>query len=115
MITLYPNPQSARIIVKAVADQKKILWVNGPRTLYYNPGITPGSTAGVMCTPSDGGLAFSPDYIVQQGVSGFSTAARTAGLYQGSGLSSEAEDDAAALAVWGGLNFVRGGVVYGAD
>jgi hypothetical protein len=62
-----------------VADQKKILCVNGPRTLNYNAGITPGATAGVMNTPSDGGLSFSPDYIVQQGVSGFASAARAAG------------------------------------
>jgi hypothetical protein len=115
MITLYPNPQTTRTIIQAVANVKKILWVNGPRTLYYNAGISPGSTAGVMVTPTDGGLAFAPDYIVQQGVNGFSAAARAAGLYQWSGLSSEAEDDAAAQAVWAGLTFVPGGVVSGAD
>jgi hypothetical protein len=67
----------------------------------------------VICTPADGGAAFAPDFIVKGGTDGFASAARAAGLYVGNGLSSEFEDNAAAQAVWGGLTFVRGGVVSG--
>ena len=113
-ITLYPSPTTRRTIEHAIANGKLILWIyDNARTLFYNPQITVGSTAGAMVTPSDGGAAFGPDHIVKGGTDGFASALRAAGRYTGSGLSSEFEDDAAAQAVWGNLTFVRRGVVSG--
>jgi hypothetical protein len=113
-ITLYPSPQTRRTIERAIANGKLILWIyDSVRTLYYNPAITVGSTAGSTGTPSDGGAAFGPDYIVRGGTDGFASAARAAGRYTGSGLSSEFEDDAAAQAVWGGVTVQRAPVVTG--
>jgi hypothetical protein len=113
-ITLYPSPSSRRIIERAIANNKLILWIyDSARTLFYNPAITVGTTAGAMSTPSDGGAAFAPDYIVKNGTDGFAAAARAAGLYTGSGLSSEYEDDAGAQAVWSNLTFVRRSVLSG--
>jgi hypothetical protein len=112
MITVYPNPQSARIIVKAVADQKKILWVVGPGTYYFNPTITPGSIAGVCSSPVDP-AAFGADYLIQQGTSGFASAASAAGLYAWNGLTSEAEDDKAASQVLDGAKFIKAPVIVG--
>jgi hypothetical protein len=113
-ITLYPSPSSRRIIERAIANNKLVLWIyDSARTLYYNPTITVGSTAGSMGTPSDGGAAFGPDYILKSGTDGFAAAARAAGLYTGSGLSSEYEDDAAAQTVWKNMIFLRRSVVSG--
>ena len=112
MTTLFPNPQTARIIVKAVADQKKILWVVGPGTYYFNPTITAGSIAAVCSSPVDP-AAFGADYLIQQGTSGFASAASAAGLYAWNGLTSENEDDKAASQVLNGAKFVRGPVVIG--
>src|SRR5690348_16601031 len=103
-ITLYPSPQTRRTIERAIANGKLNLWIyDNVKTLFYNPAITVGTTAGAMCTPSDGGAAFGPDYIVKGSTDGFASAARAAGLYVGSGLSSEFEDCAAAQAVWRNL------------
>jgi hypothetical protein len=113
MTTLYPNSQTTRTIIQAVANGKKILWVNGPRTLYYNAAISPGATAGVMGTPTDGGLAFSPDYIVQQGVNGFAAAAQAAGLFSWNSLANDVQDALAADTVWRGVTVQRGPVVVG--
>jgi len=113
MTTLYPNPQTTITIIQAVANGKKILWMNGPRTLYYNPGITSGFTAGVVATPADGGLAFSPDYIVQQGVNGFAAAAQAAGVFTWNSLSNDVQDALAADTVWRGVTAQRGSVVSG--
>lgn len=100
MTTLYPSPMTRRTIEKAIANGKLILWIyDNVRTLFYNPTITVGATAGAMVTPSDGGAAFGPDYIVKGGTDGFASAASAAGLYTGNGLSSEVEDDAAAQLV----------------
>jgi hypothetical protein len=113
-ITLYPSPTTRRIVERAIANGKLILWIyDSVRTLYYNPAISVGSTAGATVTPSDGGAAYAPDYIVRGGTDGFASAARNAGLYVGSGLSSEFEDCAAAQAVWGNMTFVRRSVVSG--
>jgi hypothetical protein len=112
-ITLYPNAQTTRTIIQAVANGKKILWMNGPRTLYYNAGISPGPTAGVTVTPTDGGLAFSPDYIVQQGVNGFASAAQAAGLFSWNGLSDDVQDAKAADTVWRGVTIERAPIVVG--
>jgi hypothetical protein len=113
-ITLYPSPTTRRTIEQAIANGKLILWIyDSVRTLFYNPAITVGTTAGAMSTPSDGGAAFGPDYIVKGGTDGFSAAARAAGLYTGNGLSSEAEDDAAAQTVWKNMIFLRRSVVSG--
>ena len=113
MITLYPSPQTTRTIVQAVSSSKKVLWVySNLKSLYFNPQITCGPLAGVRPTPADGGAAFGPDYIVMGGTNGFSAAARAAGLYTGSGLTSEFEDDAAASAIWNNVILVpdRGSV-----
>jgi len=111
--TLYPNVQTTRTIIQAVANGKKILWINGPRTLYYNAAISPGATAGVMSTSTDGGVGFSPDFIVQQGVNGFAAAAQAAGLFNWNGLSNDVQDALAADAVWHGVTVQRGPVVVG--
>jgi hypothetical protein len=114
MTVLYPSPMTRRTIEQAVANHKLIRWIyDNLKTLYYNPTIASGPTAGAFCTPADGGAAFAPDFIVKGGTDGFAGAARAAGLYVGNGLSSEFEDNAAAQAAWGGLTFVRGGVVSG--
>jgi hypothetical protein len=113
-ITLYPGSNTRRIVERAIANGKLVLWIyDSVRTLFYNPAISPGPTAGARCTPADGGAAFGPDYIVKGGTDGFSSAARAAGLYSGSGLSSEFEDDAAAQSVWSNMTFVRRSVVTG--
>jgi hypothetical protein len=113
MTTLYPNLQTTRTIIQAVANGKKILWMNGPRTLYYNAAISPGATAGVMATPTDGGVAFAPDYIVQQGLNGFASAANAAGLFSWNGLSNDVQDALAADTVWRGVTVQRSPVVVG--
>ena len=95
MTTLFPNPQTARTIVKAVGDQKKILWIVGPKILYFNPTITSGSTTGVFSSPVDS-AAFGADYVIEQGTSGFASAASVAGWFSWNGLTSETEDDRAA-------------------
>jgi hypothetical protein len=116
MTTLYPSPMTRRTIENAIANSKLILWIyDSGRTLFYNPTITSGPTAGTVVTPSDGGAAFGADYIVKGGTDGFASAARAAGLYTGSGLSSGFEDDSAAQNVWGRLTFVPGGVVSGPE
>jgi hypothetical protein len=113
-ITLYPSPTTRRTVEQAIANGKLVLWIyDSVRTLFYNPGITSGPTAGATVTPSDGGAAFGPDYIVKGGTDGFASAARAAGRYTGNGLSSETEDDAAAQSVWSNLTFVRRSVVSG--
>jgi hypothetical protein len=113
-IILYPGPNSRRTVEHAIANGKLILWIyDNARTLFYNPTITVGSTAGATVTPSDGGAAFAPDYIIRGGTDGFASALRAAGLYTGSGLSSEFEDDSAAQVVWNNLKFVRRRVVSG--
>ncbi len=114
-IILYPNPNTRRTVEHAIASGKLILWIyDKVRTLFHNPGITSGATAGAICSPSDGGTAFGADYIIRGGTDGFASAARAAGLYVGSGLSSEFADDLAAQSVWSNLTFVRRGVVSGA-
>ncbi len=113
-ITLYPSPATRRIVERAIANGKLILWIyDSTKTLYFNPAISVGSTVGATVTPSDGGAAFNPDVIVKGGTDGFASAARTAGLYTGSSLSSEFEDDAAAQKVWGNMTFMRGAFVSG--
>jgi len=112
-ITLYPSPQTRRTVEHAVAGNKVILWINGPKTLYFNSGITVGSSVGVVPSPTDGGVGFGADLIVNGGTDGFASAARAAGRYTGSGLSSEFEDDAAAQAVWSGVTVQRAPVVTG--
>jgi len=114
MTVLYPSPMTRRAIEQAVANHKLILWIcDNLKTLYYNPKITSGPLAGATCTPSHGGASFGPDLVVKGGTDGFASAARAAGLYVGNGLLSEFEDNAAAQAVWGGLTFVRAGIVSG--
>ena len=113
-IILYPSPTTRRTVEHAVANGKLILWIyDNVKTLYFNPQISVGATAGATCSPSDGGTAFGADLIIKGGTDGFASAARNAGLYVGSGLSSEFEDDAAAQSVWGNLTFVRRSVVSG--
>src|SRR5260370_20033380 len=102
-ITLYPNQTSTRQIIQAVAaGDKRILWINGPRTLYYNPAITVGSKAGVMATPTDTS-GFAPDFIVLQGINGFASAAQAAGLFTWNNLSDDVQDAQAADTVWRGV------------
>ena len=114
MQTLYPNPATRRLVESAVASNKLILWIyDSSKSLYFNPGITSGSIAGAVTTPSDGGVAFAPDYIVRGGCDGFAAALRKAGLYTGNGLSSESEDCSAAQKVFSGVSFVHGAVCQG--
>ncbi len=114
MPVLYPNPATRRIVEQAIADRKVILWIyDALRSLYFNPTITQGSIVGATVTPADGGTAMAPDFIVRGGVDGFAAAARSAGLYQGNGLSSETEDDAAVQPFLKGATFIRGSVYLG--
>lgn len=53
----------------------------------------------------DGGVAFSPDYIVQQGINGFASAAQSAGLFSWNNLSDDVQDSLAADTVWRGVTF----------
>ena len=112
--TLYPGPNTRRIVEHGIANNKIVLWLyDSVKSLYFNPGITRGCVAGAMVTPDDGGAAMAPDFIVSGGTDGFSAAARTAGVYQGTGLSSETEDDKAAQVFFAGAKFVRGSVIGG--
>jgi hypothetical protein len=109
MTVLYPNPATRRIVEQALAQGKVVLWiVDNLRSLYSNPNITLGSTVGPMPAPLDGGAAMAPDFIVRGGTDGFAAAARSVGLYQGNGLSSETEDDAAARVLFANATFFRG-------
>jgi hypothetical protein len=111
MTTLYPNPATRRIVEHAVSQGKVILWlVDSSKCLYSNPNITSGSTVGAMVNPGDNGAAMAPDFAVLGGPDGFAAAARKASLYTGNGLSSEAEDCAAAQVFFAGAKFVRGSV-----
>jgi hypothetical protein len=111
---LYPNPATRRIIESAITQGKVVLWLyDSSKSLFFNPGITSGSIAGAMATPADGGDALAPDFIVRGGTDGFATAARTAGLYRGNGLSSETEDDAAARIFFTGVKFSRDSFISG--
>jgi len=92
-----------------LSQGKVVLWIyDGLRSLFHNPSITIGSTVGAMPAPLDGGAAMAPDFIVRGGTDGFAAAARSAGLYQGNGLSSETEDDAAARVLFANATFFRG-------
>lgn len=114
MVTLYPSPQTRRTIEEAIGQNKVVLWLyDSQKSLYFNPAITSGSIAGARVTPSDGGSVLSPDFIVRGGCDGFALAARTAGLYQGSGLSSEFEDCAAAQIFFAGARFTRDRIYMG--
>jgi len=109
MTTLYPNPATRRTVESAIAQRKVVLWIyDGLRSLFYNPNITTGSIVGAMPSPIDQGAAMAPDFIIRGGVDGFALAARTAGFYQGSGLSSETEDDSAAQVFFANATFFRG-------
>jgi hypothetical protein len=66
-----------------------------------------------MGTPTDGGVAFSPDYIVQQGISGFASAAQSAGLFSWNNLSDDVQDSLAADTVWRGVTLQRSPIVVG--
>lgn len=111
---LYPNPATRRVIEQAITNNKDVLWIyDSTKSLYFNPSITVGSIAGAMVSPSDGGAAMAPDFIVKGGCDGFASATRRAGLYQGSGLSPETEDCAAAQVFFAGVKFVRGSVYLG--
>ncbi|SRR6266436_493144 len=109
MTVLYPNPVTRRRVEQALAQGKVVLWiVDNLRSLFSNPNITLGSTVGAMPAPTDGGAAMAPDIIIRGGTDGFAAAARNAGLYTGSGLSSETEDDAAAQVFFADARFFRG-------
>jgi len=111
MTVLYPNPATRRIVEHAIAQGKIVLWlVDNSRCLFSNPTITSGSTVGAMVNPGDNGAAMAPDFVVMGGPDGFAAAARKASLYKGNGLSSEAEDCAAAQVFFAGAKFVRGSV-----
>jgi hypothetical protein len=112
-ITLYPNQTTTRQIIQAVAaGNKRILWINGPRTLYYNPAITIGYKVGVNPTP-DSASGFDPDYVVMQGTNGFAAAAQAAGLFTWNNLSDDVQDALAGDTVWRGVTVQRGPVVTG--
>ena len=114
MVTLYPSPQTRRRIEEAIGQGKVILWIyDSQRSLFFNPAITSGAIAGAKSTPSDGGTFFNPDFIVRGGCDGFAAAARTAGVYEGSGLSSEFEDCAAAQIFFAGARFTRDRIYMG--
>jgi hypothetical protein len=109
MTVLYPNPATRRTVEQAVANNKVVLWLyDSVKCLFSNPNITSGSTVGAMVSPADGGAAMAPDFIVKGGADGFASAARRAGLYTGSGLSSEFEDNAAAQIFFANATFFRG-------
>jgi hypothetical protein len=111
---LFPNDQTRATIASAVAAGKKILWIlNRVQSLYFNPAITKGDIAGVFPTPSDGGAAFNPDYIVQNGDTGFAAAASAAGLFEWDGTLTEVADDAAALTVLTGVTVLSPNTVVG--
>jgi hypothetical protein len=111
MIVLYPNPATRRTVEQAVSQGRVVLWiVDNVKCLFSNPNITSGSPVGAMPAPLDGGAAMAPDFIIRGGTDGFAAAARTAGLYQGNGLSSETEDDAAAQVFFANATFFRGTV-----
>jgi hypothetical protein len=109
MTVLYPNPATRRVVEQAISQGKVVLWlVDNLKCLYSNPNITSGNLVGAMPAPIDGGAAMAPDFIIRGGTDGFAAAARTAGLYQGNGLSSEVEDDAAAQVFFANATFSRG-------
>jgi hypothetical protein len=111
---LYPNDVTRQIVADAVNAGKKILWIlNRTQSLFYNPTITKSSTAGVFPTPSDGGAAFNPDYIVQNGDTGFAAAASAAGLYTWDGTLTEITDDQAAATVLNGVTVLSSNTVVG--
>jgi hypothetical protein len=111
MTVLYPNPATRRIVEHAIAQGKVVLWiVDSLRSLYSNPNITSGPTVGATVTPTDGGIGMGADIVIRGGPDGFAAAARKASLYTGNGLSSEAEDCAAAQVFFAGAKFVRGSV-----
>ena len=112
-ITLYPNQTTTRQIVQAIgAGNKRILWINGPRTLYFNPAIPVGSKAGVISTPGSTS-GFDPDLVVMQGINGFAAAAQAAGLFSWNSLSDDVQDALAADTVWRGVTVQRSPIVVG--
>ena len=108
-ITLYSCPTTRRTIEAAITANKIILWrVDNLRSLYFNPSISSGSTCQATVTPTDNGVGMGANYVVLGGPDEFSAAARSAGLYTGSGLSSEVEDWNAANVFLSGAKFFRG-------
>ncbi|HKV94222.1 MAG TPA: hypothetical protein VJW20_16865 [Candidatus Angelobacter sp.] len=112
MTTYYPSTVTRQRVEAAIRQNKKVLWiVDNLRALFSNPTIS--IPVGAMVAPTDGGAAFAPDVLVQGGVDGFALAARNAGVYTGSGLSSEFEDWNAAGLFLSNAKFIRATTYYG--
>lgn len=109
MNTLYPNDQTRQIVADAVNAGATILWIlDRTKSLFFNPAITSGPTAGVFPTPSD--LTFW-DYVVMNAATGFAAAASRAGVFTWDGTLTEIADDSATAAVLTGITVLNTTVV----
>jgi hypothetical protein len=110
-LTLFPNDQTRQTIFDAANAGKKILFIlDRQRSLFFNPSITSGATAGVFPTPTD---LSNWDYVVMNTDTGFAAAASAAGIFQWDGTLTEIADDAATQTVLDGVTVLSSNTVVG--